>query len=246
MYISFCTTCMNRIEFLKQTIYTNLEIIKFFNEKYIDIHQFELSLCNYDSNDGLDEYVKNNLQEYIDNKLLVYTKSDNHEYFNPGHAKNIAHRYSNGDLLVNVDADNILTFKFIEFLLGLFRNNKNIITSGHVIEGDGSSYGRIALTRNNFYKLGGYNENFKTYSYEDDDILERGVEFLKLSLIRFPYDTLKYITHDNSKRVENFTNKYYDFDIIENNRINKKISNYYINKGIMNPNEYEKIEFGKI
>ena len=81
MFISFCTPCMNRLDFLKRTIYPNLEILKQFNEKYKGIHQFELSLCNYDSKDELDYFINYELKNYLDSKLLIYTKVENKEYF---------------------------------------------------------------------------------------------------------------------------------------------------------------------
>ena len=64
MKLSFCTTCMNRVEYLKQTLPQNIEIIS----KY----DYELVLVNYDSKDDLHEYIINNYKQYIDNNTIKY------------------------------------------------------------------------------------------------------------------------------------------------------------------------------
>jgi predicted glycosyltransferase involved in capsule biosynthesis len=239
---------MNRIEFLKKTIHDNLEIIEKYNKKYQGIHQFELSLCNYDSKDGLDKYVRKKLQKYIDKKLLIYTKSDDHGYFNPGRAKNIAHKQSNGNILVNLDADNFILPEFMEYIIDLFTKNVNIITVGQFCEDDGGGYGRVCLSRENFYKLGGYYENFKNYGYEDDDLYNRGRKYLHLQGIEISLKYLKFLNHSNEKRTENMLSTILSLDkqVLFDKEINQKLSLFYINQNIMNPNEWEQIEFGKI
>ena len=60
MKLSFCTTCMNRVEYLKETLPQNIKLISKYN--------YELTLVNYDSKDDLHDYIINNYKEYIDNK----------------------------------------------------------------------------------------------------------------------------------------------------------------------------------
>lgn len=95
MKLSFCTTCMNRVEYLKETLPQNIKLISKYN--------YELTLVNYDSKDDLHDYIINNYKEYIDNNTINYIKIENKNFFNRFHAKNIAHRYSTGDILINLD-----------------------------------------------------------------------------------------------------------------------------------------------
>jgi predicted glycosyltransferase involved in capsule biosynthesis len=235
---------MNRIEFLKQTIYINLDLIKIFNKKYQGIHQFELSLCNYDSKDELDEYVKKNLQEFIDNKILIYTKSNNHQFFNVAHAKNVAHKYSNGNVLVGLDIDNFLTENFIEYIIELFTNNINTVTHGNYI---GGMYGRICLSRDNFFKLGGYPEILKGYGHEDSDLVERANILLKCEKIQLDDNLIQFIDHTYEVRTENYEENYkLTPDLLQYINKNKEIMKFYIDNNIINPNKYNGIEFGII
>jgi predicted glycosyltransferase involved in capsule biosynthesis len=234
---------MNRIEFLKQTIYTNLDLIEKYNNKYNGIHQFELSLCNYDSKDGLDEYVKENLQEFIDNKILIYTKSNNHQYFNAGHAKNIAHKYSNGNILVGLDIDNILSEEFMEYIINIYSQNMNYVTHGVCESG---MYGRICISRDNFYKLGGYPEILDRFGYEDTDLINRCEILLKCNVIQLNDNLIQFIDHSPEVRIENFEcNNKSVADLEKNIYVNYLKMQFYINNNIINPNEYNNIIFGE-
>lgn len=65
--------------------------------------------------------------------------------------------------------------------------------------------GFLFVTRENFNKIGGYNENLgKYYAFEDSEIYKR-LENLGLTHNRMDYDhNLIHIPHPDSKRVENF------------------------------------------
>jgi len=234
---------MNRTEFLKQTIFKNLEIIETMNLKYKDKHEFELSLCNYDSKDDLDEFVELDLKKNS-TKNFVYTKVNNKVFFNVNHAKNIAHRHSNGDILINLDADNFLTEEFVILIVELFEKNTDVITRGlfnESVEKSGS-YGRIAMTRTNFYKVGGYNEKFENCSFGDEDLCIRATRYLNLQIRYLHSDLLECIHHSTELRTSNYRIK----NRMESLNINVACSDFYMENEIMNTNEYNKIEFGSI
>jgi predicted glycosyltransferase involved in capsule biosynthesis len=242
MFISFCTTCMNRLEFLKQTIIINLDIIVKFNKKYKDIHQFELVLCNYDSKDKLDEYVNTELKKYLDDNSLKYIVVPNKKFFNVGHAKNIAYRQSNGDILVNIDADNFITDEFIEYVIDIFSYDENVITSGYYIAEVWGSYGRICILKENFFKLGGYIEFLDGYGYEDNDIIKRAIKYLNCIETIIPENYVKFIGHTNEERVLSYDSSGKTiFDYIKKNG---ETCNTLLANNIMNPNKYKGIEFG--
>jgi hypothetical protein len=268
MKFSFCTTCMNRTHHLKQTIFTNIKLIKLMNKKYNNIHSFELSLCNYDSKDDLDNFININFENEILNNILIYTKTYNKKYFNVGHAKNIAHKHSTGDILCNIDADNLLTINFCKFIVELFEKNINYITAGEVIYSNdleyyhnattGGGFGRICLSRDNFYKLDGYPEILKGYGEEDNNLIYRSLKYLNLIKFIIPYDKLSFIQHNDNERLCG-----YNLNILDNNYIlsenekNSQIKNKYTNininilkfyddNNILEINKYNKIEFGSI
>jgi hypothetical protein len=247
---------MNRLEFLKDTIFMNLELIETFNLLYKDTHKFELSLCNYDSKDDLDYFVNTELNKYLNSDFFIYTKIENKNLFQAAHAKNIAHKQSNGDILINLDADNTLSIIFMNYIIELFENDMNIVTVGTNSFNKKGSYGRVCLSRENFYKLGGYNEMLYGYGGEDYGLIIRSEAFLKCNLIALDYDILNVIEHSDRLRLlnnldVNFTDEYYDkfndedSDILRlKSKINEDIENCNIENNIMNPNEFNNIIFG--
>ena len=123
-------------------------------------------------------------------------------------AKNRAHFQATGDILVNVDADNYLSVEYIQGLLDLFDKDMNIIVHGECEVG-----GRIAISRFNFIRLGGYDERFKDWGYEDIDFIYRATN---LGLRRFIVSNISYIDHERDIE-DRLKNK----PLMEYNRDNK-------------------------
>ena len=246
MKISLCTTCMNRIEYLKKTISINLNLIEDFNVENND--KFELSLCNYDSKDGLDDYVKNNFADLIESGILVYTKVDDKKYFHVAHAKNIAYRYSSGDVLINLDSDNHLTLEILNYYNEIFRQH-NI---NEIYIRDSECIGLIGLSRNNFYRLGGYNEEMKGYGFEDLDLMQRIETYLHCKRIimpdHFDYNNKCVLHQDYFEKIKNYNvNVNNAKEVVkENMDVNRFIMLKYLSRQIENPNEFNEIFFGKV
>src|SRR6187402_102950 len=97
--ISFCTVCMNRIEHLKQTLPKNIE-------DNIAYGNLEFLLLDYNSKDGLEEWVESEMKEYIDKGILHYYKTTEPEYFHRSHSRNMIIKKATGDIVCNIDADN--------------------------------------------------------------------------------------------------------------------------------------------
>lgn len=233
MRLSFCTTCKNRLHHLEKTIFDNLKLIERYNA--------ELVLVNYDSKDSLDFFVNTQLTDYIKNGTMKYIVVPNKQYFKHSHAKNIAHRNASGDVLVNLDSDNYLTDYFMRFIISLFSNNINSCTVGQLLDCNGG-YGRIAISKNNFYKLGGYIESLKGYGYEDCDFVERAYLFLKCPVTILDVQLTPFIDHTNMERTKDVEIKFKK----TSNDLNKKSSKIYQSNNIINPNEFEGIDFGMI
>ncbi len=205
MKISFCTTCMNRGQHLQQTLPKNLA-----GNPDIDGLQVEFVVLNYGDKQGMHEWMMNDpqIQGEIARGRLKYAQTDQ-EVFRMSHAKNMAHRLASGDVVCNLDADNFTGEGFAEALKVVFEENENVILNPSVeLSKQFSSeergfYGRIALSRLNFYILGGYSEEYSGWGGEDVDLTRRA-RLLGLSYKRF--DELKYaqvIAHTNEDRVAN-------------------------------------------
>ena len=136
-------------------------------------------------------------------------------------AKNLSHYQADGDILVNVDADNYLSVEYIQGILDLFNADMNIIVYGE--QGIG---GRIAISYFNFIRLGGYDERFKDWGYEDIDLIYRA---RNLGLRRFTVNGLAYIDHDR---------------YIEDRYKNKPLMEYNRDNNVIDWREYEDTQYG--
>ena len=171
-FISYCTTCCNRLWQLALSLPGNLKRLK---------ENEELILVNYGSTDNLTRYIQSSklCLEFIENKKLIYAEVLNVKLYHSSKAKNIAHRLGNGKFLVNLDADN--------FNIGInnkiqkHKDKKCLIYFG--VDQVCDTCGRIAIVKNGFYEIGGYDESFMPMGFQDIDLILRadghGLEFFE-------------------------------------------------------------------
>ena len=190
MKISYCTTCMGRLHHLKETLPQNLEAHRGFNVEFV--------LLDYNSKDGLKEWVQKEVSAEIQNGRLAYYRTEEPEHFHRAHAKNVAHRLAKNEIVCNLDADNYADQEFTDYLSHLFQNSPNSITRGY--GGDGF-FGRVALPRTWFEELGGYDESFQGWGFEDDDLVFRG-NARGLKIHDLPSQFAKVILHPRVERWE--------------------------------------------
>jgi len=170
----------------------------------------------------------------LDPRIKIVTVSDE-KYFNQPQPLNLAASIATGDYILKVDTDYLFNpyYNFFEqykidsqsFLSGNHDIRVHDYFNGehYVIDPTKFSFdemvkyvnsysplfkylkGLIFVTRENFWNIGGYNENLgKYYAYEDDEIVHR-LELLGLEhrRIKFNYGLL-HIAHPDKKRFENF------------------------------------------
>jgi len=176
MELSFCITCMNRLDQIALTLLTNL---KNNNNKNV-----EFILVDFNSSDGLKEYIleNNDFKKYLDTKQLKYYFTNKLKYWHASIAKNTAHNFATGKIVVNLDCDNYIGENGGNFIIDIFKeNNYNIIFSqSKNIYGSGT-FGRISLLKVHFINLGGYDESFYPMGYQDTDLINRAIKYnLKL------------------------------------------------------------------
>jgi len=200
---------MGRAHHLKETLPQNIR-----DNPSLDGVDVEFVVLNYNSQDDLHEWMMNDpeMQGYMASGALRYGKTSDPEHFHMSHAKNMVHRIAEGDVLCNVDADNFIGHGFAAFLENQFSKDMDIILNpSHAINRSFSAedrgfFGRVVISKDNFYKLSGYDEGFQGWGGEDNDFVRRSQA---LGLKHFRFEDLKYletISHSDEERVENMQN----------------------------------------
>jgi hypothetical protein len=113
---------MGRLHHLRQTLPANLEANAGLPVQFI--------VLDYNSPDGVGDWMQSNFQAQIESGKLVYGRTAEPRFFNMAHAKNVAHRLASGRIVCNVDADNFVSGEFTRWLLKLFASRQRIIARG--------------------------------------------------------------------------------------------------------------------
>lgn len=152
---------MDRREHFEQSLAHNLEMTAPFGA------QVEFVLVDYNSSDGFGEWLIEAYPEALAACRIRYFRTTEPREYVHAHAKNISHRMARGSLVCNLDGDDLLDAGAVHRFERLFATNPRSI----VREGGG---GRICLSRRDFlHVLGGYDEAFRYWGLEDDDLVAR-------------------------------------------------------------------------
>ncbi len=162
MKISLCTTCCNRFGQFEATFEANAEQV-------LANLAVEWVIVNFNSADGLDRFMRGRLGDLPDR--VIYVKETSGRPWHASIAKNVAHRNGTGDVLMNLDCDNLVG-DAIEVIGEYFGQGYQLIHLWTGVLGDGT-YGRIAIDRQLFHSLGGYDETFYPMAYQDADLIGR-------------------------------------------------------------------------
>ena len=131
MKISYCTTHYNRFESLRNALPENIKAI---------INQnAEIVVVDFNGNDSDEScsWIKKSFKRELEsNKLKYYRRKVKGFVWAASVAKNIAHRFAAGDVLVNLDCDNSINVVDHEKILNSFMSKKNI----KVYKGDKSYF----------------------------------------------------------------------------------------------------------
>lgn len=166
--ISFCMTCKDRFSQISETLPKNLK------DNYSDRRFFEFVLVDFGSTDGLQDWVIDNFRDSIKEGYLKYIFTDELPNWHMSIAKNTAHLFASGAIVVNLDCDNYTGTKGGKFVKKCFEKYQDEIVL-HQFSGtwrDGSC-GRVSLRKSLFCKIGGYDESFEPMGHQDIDLLWR-------------------------------------------------------------------------
>lgn len=157
--ISFCTWIYNRLHQYRRVIETNLERSDDFDAEFV--------LLDFGSTDGLVEYV----QSLAEPRIKLVRREFSQEGFHFAKLYNAAIRESSWSIVVTLDADNLIGIDYCQWCL-------NKVDDGRWLWAWDGNYrsgtcGRIACTRADFERLGGYDENLGQIGYQDLDLIAR-------------------------------------------------------------------------
>lgn len=162
--VSICTTTKDRLEHIQKTFLRNIRD----NQNYPNC---EFLLLNYSCPDPETEiWVKETISPYIASGRVNYYYYPNSSTYNVSHAKNLASRLAQGDIVCNVDADNYTGKDFVSYLAAALNRENTFLCGPRDGRGLG---GRIAVRRKDWESVGGYDERFKSYAPDDLDFTKR-------------------------------------------------------------------------
>lgn len=190
---------MNRLHHLKQTLPANLEA----NASYPNL---EFVLLDYNSEDGLEEWIKSELQEHIRSGRLVYYKTTEPKYFHRSHSRNMVFKLATGDIVCNIDADNFTGKDFAKYVNTQFSTNKNIFIAADT---ENRYYfirdvcGRICFRKTDFDAIGGFDEEMEGYGDEDRDLISRLKLLGREETVILDRRFLNAIAHSDLERIQN-------------------------------------------
>jgi glycosyltransferase involved in cell wall biosynthesis len=166
--ISICTTVMNRIDNLKYTLPKNIEA----NSDYNNV---EFIILDYNSSDGLGDWIKKEMFNHIKSGKLVYYRTEEPKFFDMSHSRNIAFKVASGDIVNNIDADALSLVTKGEGLASFINRMANQQPKNAIFAKSRQLLrGRIGFYKDEFIDiLGGYDENLKGYGHDDANLLHR-------------------------------------------------------------------------
>ena len=160
--VALCTATMNRLWQLKFAL--PLTLLHCFSYR----NTCRVYVVDLGSNDGTLEWLLNHCRWAIEIGLLRVFRADELNW----HAcigKNTAHIQAEEDILVNVDGDNLIGAGFLKDVCQQFQDGAEV---AHYELGGGTC-GRIALKREVFLEIGGYDEDAYPMGAQDTDLVLR-------------------------------------------------------------------------
>ena len=214
--VAFFTTCMNRLHHLKKTLPQNIKD----NQDY---ENCVFVVLNYNSKDGLHEWMLENMAEQIKNGTVIYYRTLEPPFFWHNHAKNMAAKCTPDDaeIICSIDSDNYtstdnnnigLAVQLNEIFNHWWGQDIFVRAAGWEHQGKGwhlhphkysSASGKIATRRADFFKYRGFNENLRGYYFDEEELWKRLEIVAGFKKITLPVEYSKFIDHPNYERLIN-------------------------------------------
>lgn len=195
--ISAITTCKGRLEHLKLTL-----------PHLMALEGCEVIVVDYDCPDGAADWVRATYP------AATVVPGKNQPFFNLSHARNLGAAAASAPWLFLVDADVIISRDLIGAVTGLLQPDVYLLPDPRPFQ----LWGTLLVARTDFDAIGGYDEAFQGYGWEDVDIIER-LRRAGLNVKTFPGGLLTSLPHDNKSRAR--------FHEISNLGVNWTINAFY-------------------
>ncbi len=215
--VSLCTSVKDRLEHLQKTFLINIKD----NQNYPNC---EFVLLNYNCPDPkTEEWVRTTLEPYINSGKVNYYYYPDSKTFDRAYARNLAFRLAQGEIVCNVDADNFTGKGFVAYISAALSCG-DVFLSGP-LDGRGLG-GRICVRRKDWEIVGGFDERFRSYGFEDLDFANRlYMSGLKKKFIRYE-KFCKTILHSDELRMRYHEEDHYDeYWELLNQNLEQKIVN---------------------
>lgn len=162
MKISICTTCAQRLYQLIQVWDSNIQTISRHSHA-------EWILLNYDGDKDMHEFLMSRIEACPSN--FVYARELTNRPWHLSVAKNIVHQLGSGTILFSLDCDNKIE-DAVDMIDNHFNDDVSIMHLGSGVHRDGTN-GRVAIRKQLFIELGGYDESFYPMASQDTDLMRR-------------------------------------------------------------------------
>ncbi len=169
--ISLCTTSRNRLHHVRETLPRNIADNR-------DYPNLEFVLLDYNSSDGLGDWVRRELGDELASGRLTYYLAPQPTHFHATHSRNMSIRLAGGDIVCVVDADNYTGRGFAAYLADQVEPDNFLIgcrmeDDEFMVVDDEGCVGRYALYKSTFLDVGGMDEAHVGWGYDDMDLFRR-------------------------------------------------------------------------
>lgn len=166
--VSFCISHKNRLHQVKETLPKNLA------DNRLDQSKIEFVFVDFESQEDLGDWLMTEFAPELTSGYLKFFLCKGLDKWHSPKAKNTAHRLSSGKILVNLDGDNFTGYRGgMHVYNGFMSSPYDICLWQYSGDSQDGSFGRIAASRDAFFSLGGYNEEFLEMGFQDRDLVNR-------------------------------------------------------------------------
>ena len=179
--VSICTTIMDRLSDLKQTLPKNIQ-------DNLDYPNVEFVVLDYNSTrDDVGKWIKDEMMGWVEMGVLNFYRTSEPKFYDMSHSRNVAFLAASGEIVNNVDADAYTNKGFATFInrlaneqpkMAMFAKSKQLLR------------GRLGFYKKEFVELlAGYDEKHCTgYGHDDQNLMNRAWESgLKMLAFRAPF-----------------------------------------------------------
>ena len=168
--LTFVMALMNRQHQIEQTLLKNLE------DNWEDRDDVEFVLMDISSKDGFRDWIRDTriLKSIQSVGILRYYETDILNEWHASIGKNTATHQATGSIVVTLDCDNFTGYRGGRFVITQFeQNDYNCVMHQFDWNPQNGNFGRIALTKEKFNEIGGYDQSLLPMGYQDWDIIKR-------------------------------------------------------------------------